>query len=103
MSRFGMGISNIAVHSFRYKNLSDVDVIICPLCKIAEESEIHFALCCTALDDLRRQLILPKYFDNPDIIHLVQLLTKANERILKDFAMFLYTAFKRRRSVVSAV
>ena len=102
MSRFRMGISDIAVHSFRYKNRSDVDVI-CPLCKIEAESEIHFALCCTALDDLRRQFIQLKYFDNPDIFHLVQLLTTANERILKDFAMFLYTAFKRRRSVVSAV
>ena len=102
MSRFRTGISDIAVHSFRYKNHSNADVI-CPLCKIEAESEIHFALCCTALDDLRRQFIQPKYFDNPDIFHLVQLLTTANEHILKDFAMFLYTAFKRRRFLVSAV
>ena len=99
MSRFRMGVSDIAVHSFRYKNHSPDD-IICPLCEIEIETEVHFVLCCPALIDLRRKFIQPKYFDCPDIFRLVQLLTSSSVHVLKDFAMFLYTAFKRRRLVV---
>ena len=37
MSRFRTGISDIAVHSFRYENHSDVGVL-CPLCKIFKQN-----------------------------------------------------------------
>ena len=100
MSRFRMGVSDITVHSFRYKNYEAGDVT-CPLCEIEKETEVHFVLCCPVLDDLRRKFIQPKYFDCPDMFHLVQLLMSSNERSLKDFATFLYTAYKRRPSVVN--
>ena len=54
MTRFRFGISDIAVHHSRYRNVPD-DALNCPLCKNAKEGEMHLLLCCPAFSDRRQQ------------------------------------------------
>ena len=56
-------ISSIAVHSLRYKLHSYSDTI-CPLCRASVENEVHFILCCSALNDLRERFIPDKISAN---------------------------------------
>ena len=48
MTRFRFGISDIFVHYYRYKRHTNND-LICPLCRVAQETELHFVLCCPVL------------------------------------------------------
>ena len=41
LTKFRCGVSDIAVHRNRYKNVNIVDMN-CPLCKSAKEDEVHF-------------------------------------------------------------
>ena len=50
-------ISDIAVHHCRYKRHTDKD-LICPLCRVAQETELHFVLCCPVLRTLEPLLPL---------------------------------------------
>eukprot|EP00745_Piridium_sociabile_P012238 TRINITY_DN18996_c0_g2_i5.p1 TRINITY_DN18996_c0_g2~~TRINITY_DN18996_c0_g2_i5.p1 ORF type:complete len:159 (+),score=0.05 TRINITY_DN18996_c0_g2_i5:375-851(+) len=52
MTKFRLGVSDIAVHSSRFSY--DRDKLICPLCKEKVEDEIHFAFCCPNLHNLRK-------------------------------------------------
>ena len=54
--KFRFGISNIAIHALLYKIHTSEDTE-CLLCKDAVENQVHFSLCCTALDDLSERYI----------------------------------------------
>ena len=66
------------------------------------ENEVHFELCCPAVDDLilRYEFIRPKYYNNPSEFPITLLLIAAqNERTMRNVALFLYKAFNRRLSL----
>eukprot|EP00745_Piridium_sociabile_P001782 TRINITY_DN11085_c0_g1_i11.p1 TRINITY_DN11085_c0_g1~~TRINITY_DN11085_c0_g1_i11.p1 ORF type:complete len:245 (-),score=12.12 TRINITY_DN11085_c0_g1_i11:410-1144(-) len=46
---FRLGVTDIAVHRNRYKELPD-NHLMCPLCKDAKEDETHVLLCCPAFN-----------------------------------------------------
>ena len=69
MTRFRFGISDIAVHHNRYKNVPD-DALTCALYKHANEDDVHFLLCCPAFIDIRQQFIPPKY-ENPCLFRVI--------------------------------
>ena len=74
MARFRLGISDIAVHYYRYKIHTDKD-LICPLCRyVAQETELHFVLCCPVLRTFRAQFIPLKFYKVPRIFRLSLLL-----------------------------
>ena len=98
LSRFRLGITDIAVHATRYKNYN-VEDAKCPLCESPTESEVHFVMCCPAFEDLREELIHPKFRCFQDILHLIQLLSTPNEDITRNFATYLYKALKRRAAL----
>ena len=64
--------------------------------RAAVENEVYFTLCCSALKDLRQRLIPDKFYCQPSSFRLVLLLSTENKVIIKNFAIFLYLAFKRR-------
>ena len=99
MTRFRFGISDIAVHHNRYKNVTD-DALKCPLCKHANEDDVHFLLCCPAFSDLRQQFIPPKFYENPCLFRMTLLLAKQNENVLKNLCIYVYKAFKRRSNML---
>ena len=92
---FRFGISDLFLHYYRYRKHSVTD-LVCPLCKSNEENEIHFVFCCPALDDLWHQLIPRKYCRRPSQSRLSLLMASTNETIIKQFAVYLYRAFKIR-------
>ena len=55
MARFRLGVSDIATHHYRYREFDDND-LLCPLCRINKEDEIHFVLCCPVLQDIRKNV-----------------------------------------------
>ena len=98
--KFRFGISSIAVHSLRYKLHSYSDTM-CPLCRAFVENEVHFTRCCSVLNDLRERFIPGKFCIQPSSFRLVLLLSTENKNIIKNYAIFLYSAFKRRETAVN--
>ena len=94
-TKFRLGISDIMVHHYRYKNPTEND-LLCPLCKKSEENEVHFVLCCPALQDIRDQFIRPKYSRQPSLFKLTLLMSSPVTNVVSDLALFLYKAFKKR-------
>jgi hypothetical protein len=100
VTRFRFGISDINVHHLRYRQHSDHD-LICPLCKNEKESEVHFVLQCPVLSCLRDELIPFKFHREPSLFRLIVLMSSTQEQIVKKFALYLYKAFKMRKTVCS--
>ena len=100
MTRFRLGISDIAVHYYRYKRHTDND-LFCPLCREAQENELRFVLCCPMLSDLREQFIPAKFHKFPSSFRFRLLLASNNENIVRNLSVYLYKAFKLR-SILSS-
>ena len=100
MTRFRLGISGIFVHYYRYKRHTDND-LICPLCRVAQETELNFVLCCPVLSALRVQFIPSKFYKFPSLFRLSLLLASTNENIVRNLSVYLYKDFKLR-SVLSS-
>ena len=97
--KFRLGISELFVHSYRYKNSANLS-LICPLCKVTTENEIHFLLCCPSLFFLREKLIPEKFYRNPNLFRMNLLLASNNKEIVCNLALYLYKAFKHRQTVM---
>ena len=95
MTRFRFGVSDIFVHHYRYKQLCPLN-LVCPMCGMTREDEIHFVLTCPRLADLREQFLLQKYFKQSSLFKLVLLMSSSNENVVKRFILYLNKAFKRR-------
>ena len=99
-TRFRLGVSELAVHYYRYRKV-DGSKLICPLCSKSKEDELHFVLCCTALDEIRKRFIPAKYFRYPSAFKLCLLMSSTRERDVRNLTLFLYKAFKYRSIVCS--
>jgi hypothetical protein len=86
------------VHARRYK-YNTIDNMLCRLCGLYREDEIHFVLCCPCLSDLRSELIPSRYYNYPTSFRLALLLSSTNTTVLKNVAIYLYFAFKRLSEV----
>jgi hypothetical protein len=95
MTKFRLGISDIFVHFHRYRQPHG-RALKCPLCQDPKEDELHFVLSCPELRDIREQFIPPKYLKNQCMFKLILLMSSTNESIVKQLAVYLYKAFKRR-------
>ena len=100
MTKFRLGISDIAQHYYRYKNHSEND-LICPLCNNGTEDDLHFLLICTAFSDLRAKYIPLKFYRYPNMFRLSLLLASEKESIIRNLSFFLFKAF-RLRSVLTS-
>jgi len=100
VTRFRFGVSDLFVHYYRYKSGNNFDMI-CPLCRQAQENEVHFVLCCTFLTDLRLRFISEKFYKNPNLFRLNLLMASTQEEIVRNFALYLYKAFKLRKIAMS--
>ena len=95
MTRFRLGISDIAVHYYRYRRFVASE-LLGPLCREEQEDEIYFVLCCPILNDLRQQLIPYRFFRQPCLFRLTMLLSSENEEIVRNLELYLYRALKIR-------
>jgi hypothetical protein len=95
MTKFRFGISDIAAHYLRYRQHCDRD-LICPLCKKAQETEVHFVLCCPALVDLRNDFIPRKFHSQAYLFKLILLMASCQEEVVKRFTIYLHKAFRIR-------
>ena len=93
--RFRFGVTDIATHKGRYSNID----LSCPLCKNHIENEVHFVIDCPYYDDLRRMLLRLEP-DEPGEVSLVNIITSDNVHTLRNFAMYIYYALKRRNNLL---
>ena len=84
---------NMGIHYYRYKRHTDKN-LICPLCRVVQETELHFVLCCLVLRTLRAQFIPLKFDRFPRLFPLSLLLAATNENIVRNLSVYLYKAFK---------
>ena len=94
-TRFRLGVSDIATHCNRYRNV-DRNAMLCPLCNNHEEDELHFVLCCPALKDIREKFIPLKYFRQPCLFKLNLLMSSVRYVDVRSLSIYLYKAFKLR-------
>ena len=69
--------------------------LICPLCKLALEDEMHILFYCKTLDDLRQKFIPDKYSMCPSD----NTFTMQNEDCVQDLGRYIYHSNKRRNNV----
>ena len=98
LTKFRLGISDIAIHRQRYKSENSKNVK-CPLCNADKEDEIHFVFICPVLADLRTEYIPLKYYSKPSLFKLILLFSSRNDQVITNFTTFLYKAFKRRSTL----
>jgi hypothetical protein len=98
--RIRLGVSQLRTHKLRFaKNVSD-ESLLCPLCKIAVESEYHFILVCSAYNEIREMYISRKYYSNPNMCKLNILLASQIKPTMIGLAMYLKHAFDMRQAVL---
>ena len=100
MSKFRFGVSEIAVHHYRYRVFTHEERI-CTLCKEALEDEIHFVLCCKSLIHLRIVFIAEKFYKNPSAFKMSLLFSSQNETVIKSLCVYLYKAFRFRNAFIA--
>ena len=102
MSKFRLGVSDINVHKFRYKE-HDVDDLrlLCPLCKQAPEDEVHFVLCCPVLEDVRQNYIPVKYSRQPNLFRLCLLMASSHPEVVRSLTLYLCKAFRIKYILLS--
>ena len=100
MTKFCFGICDLATHHFRYRNC-DSNNLMCQLCNLDVENEIHFLLCCPFYDTLRKKFIATKFYRNPNTFSFSMLLASNNTEIVIGLCNFLYYALKARQIALS--
>ena len=100
MTKLRFGVSRINTHHYRYRNVSP-ETLVCPFCKVGNETEIHFILCCPLYEEIRKQYIKPKFWRNPSNLKLNILLSSSNYKAVEDLCRYLYIAFKIRETFCS--
>jgi hypothetical protein len=100
MTMFRFGISDIFVHSFRYKQYN-LNNLICPLCKIEVENETHFIFTCKYYEKIRQQYIPQRFLRNPCLHRLNMLLSCRNENVIRNLVIYLYRAFRYRNTAIA--
>ena len=100
MTRFRFGVTDIYVHSLRYRNVNQ-NQMNCPFCDDTTENEIHFILCCPMYDNLRERYIPGKFYRNPNANRMNVLLSSTNVDIVGNLCRYIYHALKLREVALS--
>ena len=95
MAWFWLGIWEVFVHHYWYKRHTGND-LICPLCRVAQETELEFVQCCPVLraSRIRVKFVPSEFYKFPSLFWLSLLLASTNENIVRSLSVYLYKAFK---------
>ena len=104
ISKFRLSSHCLRIHTGRFENIEAKDRI-CKACNIHEiDNEEHFLLNCTFHTDRRNTLLsdirnhIPLHMHNTQIFS--NILNSDNPKIIHSLGNFLYTGFKKRRSLI---
>ena len=100
MTKFRFGVTDLNVHRSRNRYYTNVN-LNCQLCHNGIENEIHFVLCCPFYNELRQELIAPKYWRSPNGQKLKMLFSNTNEIVIKKLCMYVCKALKAREIALS--
>ena len=99
-SRFRLGVSGLATHLYRYRQINDNDML-CPLCGLDKDDEFHFVLCCPLLDEIREIFIPAKYYQQPCLFKFCLMMSSTRENDVRGLSLFLNKAFRYRSVALS--
>ena len=72
---------------------------LCTTCNVLED-EYHFVIICQRYNNLRRKYIIPYYYIRPNMFKFFNLIQSTSLVVVKNLALFVYTAFKERNNYV---
>lgn len=87
ITKFRFGVSDLAIHHYRYRNASGVD-LVCPLCAKDKDDEVHFILCCPVLGEIRARYIPAKYYRDPCLFKVSLLMSSTRQSDVWGLAIF---------------
>lgn len=102
VSCFRSSCHNLEIERGRHTNISRSDRL-CKLCQDAVEDEYHFLLVCKVYDKLRIEHLPKKYICQPNYNKFNILMASENDHLIKSIAMYLFSAFKMRKDLLSAL
>ena len=91
--QFRAGFSELYCHKLRFSKENQDNLYVCPSCREEFECEFHVLYGCPVYEDLRRKFM----YNFRDFNRVEQLLSSIDTYTIRDMAMFLYYALKRRR------
>ena len=75
----------------------------CIYCECYIEDEFHFILVCPLYEDLRVQYIPHNFIQARNVLSFIQLMSVNNEETIRNLAMFIHYAYKKRRDFLSGM
>ena len=72
----------------------------CKFCRSVIEDEYHFLMSCQLYQDLRKTFLLTEYTHVVNLHNFIKLMSTRDELTLRNIAMFIYYAFKRRKEII---
>ena len=72
----------------------------CVYCDIYIEDELHFVMFCPLYEELRVHFIDRRFLLHPSVESFVRLMSAQNEQVIRNLAMYLYYAFKKRQEFI---
>ena len=97
-TKLRLGILDIKANKVYYDETANVN---CPLCNKHTENETHLLFQCPSYDYLRNKFI-EKHWPDMKKVSLADILNTNDEDKIKDLAMYIYYAMKRREYLISS-
>eukprot|EP00745_Piridium_sociabile_P024605 TRINITY_DN39019_c0_g1_i2.p1 TRINITY_DN39019_c0_g1~~TRINITY_DN39019_c0_g1_i2.p1 ORF type:complete len:107 (-),score=0.38 TRINITY_DN39019_c0_g1_i2:22-342(-) len=102
LTRFRIGMSSLNCNFLQFSSCKIAKDSSCPFCTHVPETEVHFLLQCPKYDDLRKELIPPKYHKHPSLFKFTLLMASENKPIVINVAYFIHKALDIRKHNLSA-
>ena len=83
---------SLAVETGQWSN-TDINELICTLCKDSLGDEYHTLMCCKKLSSVRQKYIKPYYYKRPNVLKYRQLMNVTNIKQLKNLCKFIKIIF----------
>ena len=97
--QFRSGFSELFCHKYRYRNVNEDNLHICPSCRETFECENHFLFSCPVYDDLRNKYL--SHLNSLASWGVADVLATLDYSEVRNVATYMYHAFKRRKEAMS--
>ena len=92
---------SLMIEKGRHYNI-DKEFRTCIYCESIIEDEFHFAMKCPLYNELRLKFLPAYYIENPTIYKFMKIMSTSNTETIRNFAMYLFYAFKERQHYINA-
>ena len=95
-TQFRFGISPINTHRLRYRAGTSPRQLLCPICKVGYEDEVHVLFMCNAYTELRDEVQILKRLNQEHNLDASVVMSAVDDLTVIEVSRFLYKVFKKR-------